>query len=36
MEHFLHTAEIKEGNRHRRRIEDKEVIRRDLADAEEA
>ena len=35
MEHYQHTAEIKEGTRHRRRVEDKEVILRDLAEAEE-
>ena len=35
MEHYQHTAEIKEGNRHRRRIEDNEVVLRELAEAEE-
>jgi len=35
MEHYQHTAEIKEGNRHRRRVEDKEVVLRQLAEAEE-
>jgi len=34
MEHSLHTAEIKEGTRHQRRVEDKEIVRKDLAEAE--
>jgi len=35
MEHFLHTAEIKEGTRHQRRVEDKEIVREYLVEAEE-
>lgn len=35
MEHYQDTAEIKEGNRHRRRVEDKQGILRDLAEGED-
>ena len=35
MEHSLHTPEIKEGTRHQRRVEDKEIVREYLVEAEE-